>query len=260
MATMTAYAPGRFSWVDLATPDPEAAKRFYGGLFGWEFEDLPAGPGVYTMCKLGGQRVCALFRQPPEPPGARAAWKSYVTVTSADESAAKAEALGGAVGMAPMDVLEAGRMAVLRDPQGAVFAIWEPRQHIGAALVNEHGTFCWNELATTDCGAAEAFYTALFGWDAVIETQPSGCAYTCFFNAEGPNAGMMAIQPEWSEVPPNWAVYFAVADCDGSLARSVELGATVLLPATDIPNVGRFAVLRDPQGAVFCILRLDRPV
>ncbi len=258
MTTITAYAPGQFSWADLATTDPDAAKAFYGGLFGWTFEDIPTGPEMfYTLCMLDGKRACALYLQCPDKQGSF--WKPYVNVASADHCAERVLELGGQVPMPPMDVFAAGRMALIVDPTGALLAIWEPREHIGAAVLNEQGALCWNELQTHDCPAAEAFYKALFGWEGQTNLMPAGFAYTCFTTGGNMNAGMMAIQPEWGEVPPNWSIYFAVADCDASAARAVELGGTVCVPPTDIPQVGRFAVLADPQGAMFSIIRTDPP-
>ncbi|BBL74355.1 VOC family protein [Methylomagnum ishizawai] len=254
------YAPGHFSWADLATPDPAAAKAFYAGLFGWAFVDIPTGEDShYTMCLLDGKRVCALFRLCKDQPDA-GYWKPYVNVESADASAERALALGGQVPMPPMDIFQAGRMAMVVDPTGAALAIWEPRDHAGADVVNQAGSLCWNELLTHDPAAAGAFYTGLFGWEAkTAPMAPDGLDYTCFGTGGAVNGGMMAIQPEWGAMPPNWSVYFAVADCDASATRAVALGAAACVPPTDIPEVGRFAVLRDPQGAVFSIIQPNHP-
>src|SRR5213592_4182251 len=162
MGKRTGYAPGTFSWVDLTTSDAAAAKAFYGRLFGWDFEDneIPGG-GTYTMCKVKGDYVCAI---PSSTDQAPPHWNSYVTVTSTDESAAKAKELGASLIEEPFDVLEAGRMALVQDQTGAALCVWEPRQTIGAGRVNEPGCLTWNELQTPDVDAAGSFYRELFGW------------------------------------------------------------------------------------------------
>jgi uncharacterized protein len=255
---ITEYPPGTFCYPELATTDSEGAKRFYTQLFGWEAVDSPVGPGmVYTMLRLRGKSVGALYgmgeeRRAAGPP----AWLSYVTVANVDASAKKAAALGGTVRQEPFDVMEVGRMALLDDPTGARFALWQPRQHIGAELVNEPGALCWNELATRDPQQAGAFYTGLFGWGKQVQDMGLG-EYTTFQNGDRPAAGMYAIRPEHGDMPPNWMVYFAVADCDASAAQAGALGAKVAMPPQDIPGIGRFATLVDPQGAMFSIIKLS---
>ena len=167
MGLRTSYAPGTFSWADLATTDQQDAKRFYGGLFGWEAQDMPVGDGVvYSMMSRDGHVVAAIAPQPQaqRDAGVPPIWQSYVTVASADEAAQRASAAGGHVHAPPFDVFDAGRMAVIQDPQGAFFMVWEPRRHIGAALVNAPGALTWNELYVPDLDAAQAFYGAVFGW------------------------------------------------------------------------------------------------
>ncbi len=258
MSEVTSYPPGTFCWVDLATTDAPAAKRFYTRLFGWSFDDNPAGPGmVYTMFNVGGKDVAALYEQGEEQrkQGVPPNWLSYVSVASADETAKKAKSLGGTLISEPFDVMEVGRMALIQDPTGAAFALWEPRKHFGARLVNEPATRCWNELSTGDVERAKAFYTGLFGWGA--RTQQMGpMVYTTFSNGERPAAGLMRIAEEWGPVPPHWLVYFAVDDCDRTVEKAKGLGAKVTAPPMDIPEVGRFAVLEDPQGAAFAVIKL----
>jgi len=231
-------------------------------LFGWSATDVPTDVGsVYTLLSQDGRDICALWQMTPEmqQQGIPPHWQSYVSVTSADAAAAKARELGGQVLMEAMDVMDVGRMATLQDPTGAVFAIWEPKRHVGAQLVNDPGTFCWNELQTKDPAAAERFYTGLFGWTADSDAGAMGQTYWVFRNRERLVGGMMEIQPEWGEVPPNWGVYFAVADCDASVARVQELGGQVIVPAMDVQEVGRFAFVRDPQGAVFAVIKVEEP-
>ena len=262
MGDRSEYRPGTFCWVDLATSDAEAAKTFYTGLFDWTASDVPtdAGP-LYTMLAKERKDVCALWQMGTEiqQQGIPPHWQSYVSVTSADGFAAKAKGLGAKVVMDASDVMQAGRMAVIQDPTGAVLALWEPKEHRGARLVNAPGSLCWNELQTRDPAAAERFYTSLFDWTAISDAGVMGETYWEFRNADRSAGGMMQIQPEWGDVPPNWAVYFAVADCDESVAKVQALGGKVIVPAMDIQGVGRFAFVQDPQGAVFAVIRLETP-
>lgn len=253
MPLMDTYAPGTFCWADLGTPDAAAATRFYTALFGWTAEDRPVGPDAfYTMLTLDGRSVAALYQQEPSVAASPPQWLSYISVGSASESAERAKALGGAVLMEPFDVLDVGRMAMVQDPTGAVVALWEPRRHAGAGLVGEPNALCWNELATTDTRRAGAFYTSLLDWVAEAE---GTTAYVTFTGAGAPRGGMLAIAPEWGPVPPHWLVYFAVSDCEGQTALAQSLGGAVRLPPTDAVGIGRFAVLVDPQGAVFAVIQ-----
>ena len=159
--------------------------------------------------------------------------------------------------MAPFDVMDVGRMAVIQDPQGAVVAVWQARKHVGAGVLDEPGALCWTELMTTDTNAASRFYTGLFGWTA--EAMPMGpAAYTLFKRGEKSAGGMMAIAPEMGPMPPSWLGYFAVVDCDESVAKAIMLGGKVAVSPTDVPGVGRFSVLHDPQGATFAIVGQEK--
>jgi uncharacterized protein len=258
MTIVATHAPGTFCWADLGTSDAAAAKRFYAGLFGWQYQDMPMGEGAsYTMFELGGKRVAALYPQDAQQQaqGVPPNWLSYIAVESADHAAERTRALGGAVLMEPFDVYEVGRMALVQDPTGAVVALWEPRTHPGAGVVGEPGSLCWNELNTGEPDRAAEFYTGLLSWET--EKQPMGdFVYTYFTQGERRNGGMMRTTPEMGPIPPHWAVYFAVDDCDGQAARAATLGGKVLVPPTDVPGVGRFSILQDPQGASFAIIRL----
>jgi predicted enzyme related to lactoylglutathione lyase len=259
MQEAATYAPGTFCWVELGTTDGEAAKKFYTELFGWTFADSPVGPGmVYTMLKLDGKDVGALYTMPPEmtSQGIRPNWLSYASVTNADESAAKAKELGGALMKEPFDVMDVGRMAVVQDPTGAVFALWQAGTHAGAGIVNVPGAFVWNELTTTDTTTAGEFYSGLFGWGIDAKTFGS-TDYTIFQNGDRGAGGMFKLTPDMADVPPFWLVYFAVDDCDAKVKKANELGATTVKPAADIPTVGRFAILQDPQGAAFAIIKTE---
>ena len=261
MQETPSYAPGTFCWVELATTDGEAAKKFYTGLFGWTIDDRPMGPGmVYTMLNLDGKNAGALYKMEQDmiTQGVPSHWSSYVLVTSADESAAKAKELGATVLAGPFDVQTHGRMAVIQDPTGAVFALWQPNDNKGAGVVNVANSFCWNELMTTDTTKDGDFYTGLFGWGK--DTQNFGpLEYTMFQNGERPAGGMLKITPEMGPIPPNWLVYFAVDDCDAKTQKAKELGGSVMKPPDDIPGIGRFSILTDPQGAAFALIKLENP-
>jgi predicted enzyme related to lactoylglutathione lyase len=255
MPVMDWYAPGTFCWADLGTPDATAAKQFYTALFGWTSEDRPMGPGAfYTMLTLDGRAVAALYPQDPAPAGGSPHWLSYISVASANDAARRAKELGGTVLLDAFDVLDVGRMALVQDGPGAVVALWQPRRHAGAGVVGETSAMCWNELATTDPGRAEAFYTGMFGWSAGSRTMGS-TRYTTFTQDGASRGGMLAIDPS-CPVPPHWLVYFAVSDCDGQAALVQSLGGAVRVPPSDVPEVGRFAVVADPQGATFAVIQL----
>jgi len=253
MAEITAYAPGTFCWVDLGTTDAAAAKTFYTQLFGWDAVDVPAGDmGIYTMLQKNGHDVCALYAMTT--PGVPSAWLSYVSVDQVEAIAEQVTALGGTVMQPPCNVMESGRMALIQDPEGAVFALWEPKQHLGATLVNEPSTLCWNELQVRHPEQTAGFYEKLFGWSTKGSLASEG--YLEFMQGDRPMAGSLQIQPSWGEMPANWAVYFAVADCDATVDQAKALGGSVVMPATTMENVGRLAGLLDPQGACFYIIQL----
>jgi hypothetical protein len=260
MQETSKYTPGTFCWVELGTTNGEAAKKFYTELFGWDFNDNPIGPDmVYTMLTLDGKDVGALYKMSPEmtSQGIPPHWLSYVSVASVDETANKAKSLGGTLMKEAFDVFDVGRMAVVQDPTGAVFALWQPGKHAGAGVVNVPNSFCWNELATPDTGKAGDFYTGLFGWGKNVQ-EMGPMTYTSFTNGDRPAGGMYKPTPEMGEIPPNWLVYFAVDDADAKAQKASELGGKAIVPPSDIPGVGRFAVIQDPQGAVFGIIKLDR--
>ena len=257
MSLMKEYDPGTFNWIDLATSDTVRAKSFYGDLFGWDFEDIPVpDSSAYTIARLRDEEVAGLFQQGPDMVGIPPHWTSYVSVDDVDASAAKAASLGGAVIREPFDVMEAGRMAVIGDPSGAVFALWQAGKHCGAGLVNEPVALCWNELLTRNPDAAGTFYVQLFGWSAELDTEGPN-DYTFFKNGDRPAAGMMPIGADMGDIPSHWNVYFAVGDCDATVDKAGELGGSTIVPPTDIPEIGRFAVLCDPQNAAFSVIALE---
>jgi uncharacterized protein len=252
MGERTGYTPGTFCWTDLTTTDQPAAKAFYGGLFGWEAEDMPVGEGVfYSMMRVNGKDVAAIAPQ-PEPQrnaGAPPVWNSYVSVESADAAVERARELGGTVHAPAFDVMEVGRMGVIQDPHGAYFMVWQPGQHFGAQLVNAPGAFVWNELASPDLDGSTAFYSGLFGW-TVAPFEGSPTPYLSIENGEANNGGIRELSSPG--VPPHWLVYFGVEDIDVALAKVEQLGGTKIFGPQDI-QIAKIAAVRDPQGAVFAL-------
>jgi predicted enzyme related to lactoylglutathione lyase len=253
MGERTSHPPGTFSWTDLSTTDQNGAKAFYGELLGWQAEDIPVEEGVtYTMMRVDGNAVAAVsaMREDQRQQGVPPFWMSYVTVDDADAVAAKAGEAGGTVMAEPFDVFELGRMAVLQDPQGAVFAIWQPRQSIGAELVNAPGALTLNQLNTSDPGAAARFYSDLFGWE-IEQRGDTDQPYWGIYNQGALNGGMMNLPPG-GQAPPHWLVYFATEDLEGATRQIEERGGQIVLPPTPVP-AGRIIVARDPQGAYFAL-------
>jgi uncharacterized protein len=247
MGTRTEHAPGTFSWVDLTTNDAAGAKGFYGGLFGWEFEDneIPGDGGVYSMCKVGGENAAGIAPATDQfPPH----WNNYVTVASADDATTKAKELGANVIEEPFDVMEAGRMALFQDPTGAALCVWEPGDTIGASRVNDPGCLTWNELHTPDPGKALQFYTGLFGWSTEEMDTQGGPSYTIVRVDERSNGGVMDAQ---EGEPPNWLPYFTVESRDAAAEQAKGLGARELF-RMDMPQ-GNIAVFSDPQGAAVAV-------
>lgn len=258
MSERTSHAPGTPSFVDHASPDIDAAVEFYGGLFGWEVPpaENPEETGGYRMAMLDGKAVAGMMplMQEGQPP----AWQTYVTVADVETTTAAVKEAGGQVAVEPMDVLSAGRMAVLTDPSGAFFALWEPRDAIGSELVNEPGAFSWAELNTRDVEGAKAFYGAVFGWEFATEELDGGGSYTTA-NVDGnPVAGVLDQNergvPEG--IPSYWQAYFAVEDTDAAIEQATSAGATVMVPPIEVP-AGRFAILTDPFGASFAVIKLN---
>lgn len=257
MADYDKHVPGTFSWPELATTDQKAGVAFYQALFGWDLNDMPMGPTeTYSMFQMRGREVAAACTLRPEQraQGVPPHWGSYVTVANVDETAKRAGELGGNILAPPFDVMDAGRMAVLQDPTGAVFQVWQARKHIGAKILGEVGALCWTELATRDTKAAETFYTALFGWTPKHAAPGSAMEYTEFSVNGTPGIGMMPMPEQVpAYVPAYWMPYFMVADCDASAANAKSLGGNLTVAPMDIPNTGRFAVVSDPQGAMFAV-------
>ena len=256
---ITKHQPGMFSWTDLATPDADGSKKFYTELLELESTDIPMGNEIfYTMLSKGGKFSCALYAMPEEMKqmtGGRAMWQTYFTVASADKTAARIKELGGADVQGPFDVSTSGRMAFAKDPTGAVFAIWQPKDMIGAQVFGEPGAPTWTELYTHDTEAAEQFYSGLFGWSANKTASADGGEYIEYKLDGQSAAGMMAIREEWGEMPAHWSIYFAVTDIDAALEKAMGLGAKTVTPMLELEHVGRFVYLQDPQGGHFTIIQ-----
>jgi predicted enzyme related to lactoylglutathione lyase len=253
---MPEYAPGTPSWVELSSPDTDVAAEFYRELMGWSATE-PGGEesGGYRMFQQGDQNIAGLMGHMQE--GQPTAWVTYISVADAEETADKVKAAGGSVVVEPMDVMDIGRMALFADPAGAVFGVWQPKSFTGADLVNEPNSLCWNEVLTRDVDAGKSFYPAVFGWEGrppSFEGAPE--TYTVWELGGKQVGGMMQMTAEYfpAEIPPHWGVCFAVADCDGIVAKARSLGASVTNEPMDMP-IGRFAGLIDPQGASFTVMQ-----
>jgi predicted enzyme related to lactoylglutathione lyase len=272
MSEQDRYIPGVPCWVDATQPDPEKAAAFYGDLFGWELEDvMPAeSPVRYYIARLRGGDVAAVASQQNGGPQ-NAVWNTYVWVEDADETAARVRAVGGTVLMEPDDVGDWGRMAVVADPAGAAFRVWQAKAHRGAAIVNESGSLNFNDLNTRDLEGAKSFYGAVFGWEILDVGGGAMWAlpgYGDFLERRTPGmrenmAGMGAparfedvvasvnpIPDDQPDVPAHWGVTFAVDDADAIAARAGQLGGRVVVPPFDAPWV-RMTIISDPQGATF---------
>jgi predicted enzyme related to lactoylglutathione lyase len=259
--------------VDTSQPDPEAAVAFYSDLFGWEFEDVmpPGSEGKYFIARIRGGDVAAVGSVPEAAPPT-ATWNTYVWVESADETASKVRDVGGSVVMEPFDVMDAGRMAVFTDPEGAAFCVWQAKESKGARIVNEHGSLNFNQLNTRDVGGAKSFYGSVFGWQTLelkggflMWTLPG---YGDYLERDNPElrkqmaevgapegfedvvASLVPIADDQPDVPPHWGVTFSVDDADAIADKATELGGKVVAPPFDAPWV-RTTVIADPQGATF---------
>jgi uncharacterized protein len=276
MQERESYLPGVPCWLDIMQPDPEAAKAFYGALFGWSFDNTaPEGaPGPYYVARLRGLNVAAIGG--PHTVDAPPSWNTYTAVESVDRVTTRVQQAGGTVVAEPMDIPDAGRLAMFADAQGAVFSVWEADGFIGAQLVNEPGTWNFSELHTADPEAAMRFYRSVFDWN-VLDFEVGDSAYK-FFTLNGYANALAKNNPEFAErieadagaaafadvvatlidhssesaaiEPPHWTVTFAVDDADAIASEAERLGGKVIVPPFDVEPV-RMTVLADPQGAVF---------
>ena len=256
MTDINKYKSGSFCWVELATSDQTAAKKFYGSLFGWVPNDMPMGPaGAYTFFRLNGRDAAAGYTLMKEQQGVPPHWDLYVAVDSADTAAARAAEAGGTVIKPAFDVFDVGRMAVLQDPTGAYFCVWQAKQQANS-ISGVDGSLCWADLNTPDPARAGKFYSHVFGWRMIEDTKqkpPSG--YLHIKNGEDLIGGIPAVRPNNPRMPAHWLAYFLISNCDATVAKAKQLGARSYLEPLTMENVGRFAILADPQGAVFAIFQ-----
>ncbi|WP_030167627.1 VOC family protein [Spirillospora albida] len=250
MTHVTSNPPdGTPTWIDLGIPDLERAKTFYGTLFGWRFHDTGAESGHYTMCLLGGEMVAALMRN-PEDNASEFWWNVYLAADDCDAAVKRITDAGGGVVVPPMDVMTQGRMAMVRDAQGAQFGLWQGRDHTGSRIVNEPGSFVWNEVVTPDPSAARDFYTTV--WDFEAEEAPGDTEYYALKRSDGRYIGGIAGVP--GPAAPSWVTYFEVTDPDEAVRRVRAGGGTVEEDPRDTPY-GRIAYVRDPFGTPFMLMK-----
>jgi predicted enzyme related to lactoylglutathione lyase len=260
MTDVSSHPEGKPAWVDLMAGNREAAMEFYRGLFGWDYD--VGGPefGFYTMAQVRGVPVAGIGSQPPADDGSPTppvAWTTYLSVADIDNACERVTAAGGAVFMPPMDIGDNGRMAIAADPTGAVFGMWQSGQHTGARIIDEPGTMCWHEVVTRDSKAAREFYTQVFGYQ-LEDLEDPGLDYTVLKLGDTNAAGLMGMMPEMpDDVPPHWMAYFAVDDTEAACQRVTDGGGAVRQPPMDTPY-GRMAVVQDPQGAVFSVIKLSQ--
>lgn len=255
MATVERYLPGEFCWIELATSNLNAAKSFYGALFGWTGRDIPTGPkDIYSLLELEGRIAAGAFAISPGDgaAGVPPHWHLYVAVAGVDEAAKKAGELGGKVAEGPFDVGDRGKAALIQDPTGAFFSVWEENKRSGMGVTGEPGAFCWADLNTPDQAHAKIFYEGLFGWK-LKAGQGEESGYLHIVNGENYIGGVPPSHQHGANVPPHWLIYFAVADVDATFQKAKEMNASTLLSPTDFEGVGRVAMLADPQGAVFAL-------
>ena len=259
MGIRDSYENGVFSWVDLMTTDQEAAKQFYTELFSWKFQDMPVDTGgVYSMAFKGERPVAALFATPDDMQEVPPHWSSYITTDDLEATVQSWQDHGGTVEMPICEIMDSGRMAMVKDPTEAIVGLWQAKDFYGAGLVNEVNTFCWTELQTRGADKAADFFKAVFGWEIEVDDKPPNYI-TGSVNGKM-NCGMFDMDKAKlpPEIPSTWAVYFNVVDLDESLAIVNRLGGEALMDPIDI-EPGRFTTVKDPQGAIIALMQVNDP-
>ncbi|HEY2748054.1 MAG TPA: VOC family protein [Polyangia bacterium] len=256
-----AQQASRFVWRELMTGDVGKAVQFYSKLFGWKSETVDMGTMKYTLVKRGDQQVGGIYETPAQAKGVPPHWLGYVSVDNVDAACEKAVRLGAKIMMSPMDIPNIGRWAVITDPQGAAIAPFRGNMEAPAYTRATPGEFCWDELMTSDLAAANKFYSSLFGWVPVEHDMGAMGKYTLFKSPgtekddKAPGVGGAMAMPKDVQQPPHWMHYIEHADVDKGATMARELGGQMLVPPTDIPQIGRFAVFADPTGAHFAIYK-----
>jgi uncharacterized protein len=258
MSHIERHTPGTISWVDLMTPDPEGARKFYGSLFGWTFDVGPAEVGFYALCNRDGRRAAGIGKLPEGSP-APSSWNVYFAVEDADATVARIKEKGGEVMMGPIDVMQEGRFAFALHPHNGAFGIWQARRNTGVTIVDEPGATCWRELATRDAAKATSFLADVFGLEP-RKLEAPGVEYTTLHKGPETACGVMQMDAaQWpAEIPTHWMTYFAVANVDEAAPQVEALGGKVRVPPFDIPY-GRTSLVCDPWGATFHIMTLAAP-
>lgn len=260
MTKLKNHPPGSFCWVELSASDQNAAKKFYSSLFGWSPNDNPMGPDeVYTIFQLNGDDVAAGYtttrqeREQHVPPH----WNLYIAVANVDDSAAKATKVGGTVLAPPFDVMDAGRMAVVMDPTGAPFCLWQAKNNTGLGVIGEDGAFCWADLSTPDPQRGGKFYSDLLGWK--LETSPNDpSGYLHIKSGDRHIGGIPPAEYRQPGIPPFWMIYFQVSNVEASTDKAKRLGAHIHMPPRKMEGVGTWSIIADPQGAVFALFKSAR--
>lgn len=261
MATLHSYPFGAPCCFELATTDCAAAVRFYSALLGWTPHHVESGHGVYTLLKLEGRDAAACCELSPAQRnlGVPPHWGVYFQVADVTAGAARAQELGGSVVLGPLDIDDRGRLVVLKDPEGVVFRLWQTRKAGAPGVVHEDNAMGWVELATRDTARAAAFYSQLLGWQVREHEHPVAGSYR-LCSIDGQDwAGMLPMSAQWGDVPAHWSLYFRVSSCDAAVESLKALGGSVVAGPFNAPGVGRIAVVRDPQGAAFYLVRFDLP-
>jgi predicted enzyme related to lactoylglutathione lyase len=259
MTNIDKHPAGSFCWIELTTNDQNAAKSFYTTLFGWTVTDIPMGPNdFYSIFKIDGRDAAAGYtmRKEQRDAGVKPSWVPYIAVDNADQAAEKASQVGGTILQPSFDVMDQGRMAVIQDPTGAVFCVWQAKKSTGIGISSVSGSLCWADLNTGDPERAAKFYSELFGWKLEKgEKDPSG--YLHIKNGQHFIGGIPPAHHD-QKTPPHWLAYFLCDDVAATSAKAAKLGGKVLMPAQAMEGVGTWSIVADPQGAVFALFKSAR--
>ena len=260
MANIDKHPVGSLCWFELATTDQAAAKKFYTSLFGWSADDSPIGPDdFYTMFTVSGRNAAAAYtmRKEQRAQGVPPHWMLYIAVADADQAAGKAAQLGGTVLAPPFDVMDVGRMAVIQDPTGAIFSLWQSKKQQGTPIFGVDNAFCWADLSTPDPDKASKFYSGLFAWELMKDPKDSS-GYIHIKNGEDFIGGIPPAGHRDPKSPPHWLLYVQVADAEAATGKAGTLGAKVLMQPRKMEGVGTWSIVADPQGAILALFKSAR--